>query len=74
MNTEQATALIVAITALVAAVGTTYAQIRSLRRDVRVSHELMNGRLQDLLDVSAIAAKKQGELEGRAFRAHQSNP
>lgn len=59
---EQATALVVALTGLVAAVGAILVQIRSLRKD-------LNGRLTQLLDEAKTAAEKRGELAGRDFAA-----
>ena len=65
MTPEQATALIVAATGLIAAVGVLVVQLRSLRKDI-------NGRLSQVLDLAATAARKDGELAGRDF-AHQTN-
>lgn len=67
MSPEQATALVVAITGLVVALGTVYGQIRGLRQDVRSHHATVDGRMVELLTLSQLAAKKQGELEGRDF-------
>lgn len=60
MSPEQVTALIGAITALVVAVSAVLLQVRGLRNDI-------NGRVAQLIDTTAAAAKKQGELEGRDF-------
>jgi len=60
VTVEQATALVVAITGLVGAVGVLVVQIRSLRKDI-------NGRLTQLLAVAEQAARKDGELAGRDF-------
>lgn len=67
MSPEQATALIVAITGLVVALGTVYGQLRGLRRDVRSHHATVDGRMVELLTLSQLAAEKQGELAGRDF-------
>lgn len=60
MSPEQWTALLGAITALAVAVSAVLLQIRGLRAD-------LNGRVQQLIAVSAESARKQGELEGRDF-------
>jgi len=60
VTVEQATALVVAITGLVGAVGVLVVQIRSLRKDI-------NGRLTQLLAVAEQAARKDGELAGRDY-------
>ena len=58
MTPEQSTALIVALTGLVAAVGAIYAQLRQ-------THALMNSRMSELIRSTHQAAQKQGELLGR---------
>lgn len=60
MTPEQATALIVAATGLIGAVGVLIVQVRSLRKDV-------NGRLTHMLSLAADAGRKEGELAGRDF-------
>jgi hypothetical protein len=60
MSPEQATALIVAITGLVGALGIVLHNIAELRKD-------LNGRLQELIDARVEAAQKRGELAGRDF-------
>lgn len=60
MTAEQATALLVALTGLVAALGAAVVQVRGLRRD-------LNGRVTELLSEATSAAHKHGELEGRDF-------
>lgn len=62
MSAEQATALIVAVTGLVAAVGAVYAQLRQ-------THALMNSRMTELLSRTEEASAKLGELRGRDFAA-----
>ena len=66
MSAEQATALIVALTGLVGAIGLLMRQIGELRRD-------LNGRLEQLLESTSAAAHKQGELAGRDF-ARRAEP
>lgn len=61
MTPEQFTALIVALTGLIAAVGAVFAQLRS-------THKLMNGRMTELLDATKLASQKTGELRGRDFQ------
>ena len=58
MTPEQAVAIVVALTGLLAAVGIVIHNVGELRRDV-------NGRLQELLDEARLAAAKTGELRGR---------
>jgi hypothetical protein len=65
VTSAELTALIVAVTGLVAAVGTTLVQVNRLTVKIDRNHELLNGRIGELLNVSTMAAKKQGELEGR---------
>lgn len=62
MTPEQWTALVGAITALVVAVGAVLVQLRGLRND-------LNGRVSQMIDSTALAHRKQGELEGRDFMA-----
>ena len=58
MTPEQGTALIVAAAALVTALGALIDQLHRLRKD-------LNGRLSQLVETTAMAALKQGELAGR---------
>lgn len=60
MAVEQATAFLLAISALLGAFGALLIQIRGLRSD-------LNGRMQELLDHAIIGAEKRGELAGRDF-------
>lgn len=60
MSPEQVTALVVAFTGLLAAIGVCIGQIAALRRDV-------NGRLTQLLQEVAAAERREGELAGRDF-------
>lgn len=74
MTPEQATALVIAITGLLAAFGTVYNQVRGLRRDIRSHQELIDGRMADLLTLGQLAAKRQGELEGRDYATGPPQP
>lgn len=58
MSPEQFTALIVAVTGLIAAVGVVLAQVRQ-------THNLVNSRMTELLDATKLASQKTGELQGR---------
>ncbi len=60
MTAEQATALIVAVTGLVAALGVIIAQLRQ-------THGLVNSRMSQLLETTQLANQKIGELRGRDF-------
>jgi hypothetical protein len=64
VSAEQATALIVALTGLLGSIGLLMRQIGALRRD-------LNGRLEQLLETTSTAARKQGELAGRDFASRQ---
>lgn len=58
MTPEQATALIVAVTGLVGALGVVFAQLRQ-------THKLINSRMTELIETTKLASLKTGELEGR---------
>lgn len=60
MSTETVIAVIGAATALVVAITALVAQIQGLRKD-------LNGHVTKLVDSSAEAARKEGELAGRDF-------
>lgn len=60
MSPEQATALIVALTGLVAAMGVILVQLRQ-------THQLINSRMTELVETTKLAAQKSGELAGRDF-------
>lgn len=62
MTPEQIAALCGGIAAIVGALGVLVQQMSHLRRDV-------NGRMEDLLERTAIAARKEGELAGRDWAA-----
>ena len=59
MTPEQATALIIAITGLVAALSAVWAQLRQ-------THKLINSRMTELIDTTRLAAQLGGQLEGVA--------
>jgi hypothetical protein len=58
VSAEQATALLVALTGLVGAIGVLVAQLHQMRKD-------LNGRLTELVATTKLAAQKTGELAGR---------
>lgn len=62
MTPEQIAALCAGIAAIVGAVTVLVQQMSHLRRDV-------NGRMEDLLEKTAIAARREGELAGRDWAA-----
>lgn len=67
MTPEQATALIVAVTGLVAALGVVAVQLRQV-------HTMVNGRMAELIESTRSAAAKEGELAGRDFERQQPRP
>jgi hypothetical protein len=60
MSPEQATALIVAVTGLIAAIGVVAVQLVQVKKQI-------NGRLTELIATTKLAAQKDGELAGRDF-------
>lgn len=58
-------AILTATTALVTAIGGLALQLRSLRSVVERNHDLINGRVGELLTATQLAALKEGELRGR---------
>jgi len=58
VSPEQFTALIVAITGLVTALGAIFVQLRQ-------THKLINSRMTQLVETTKLAAMKGGELAGR---------
>ena len=60
MTPEQATALIIALTGLVGALGAVFVQLRQ-------THRLINSRMTQLIDTTKLAAQKSSELAGRDF-------
>ena len=58
MSLQEVTALVVAITGLVGALGAIYIQLRQ-------THSLVNSRMTDLLDTTKLLSQKTGELDGR---------
>lgn len=63
MSPEQVVAILGAVAAALLAFGTVIQRISELRKD-------LNGRLQQLLDARADAARHEGELAGRDY-VHQ---
>ncbi len=57
MTPEQATALIVAISGLIGALGVVFAQLRQ-------THALINSRMTELIDTTKLAAQLGGQQEG----------
>jgi len=62
VNTAELTALIVAVTGLIGALGALFVQLRQL-------HGLVNGRMTQLLEQTKIASASAGELVGRDYQA-----
>lgn len=60
MTSEQVVAIIVAATGLLGAIAIVIKQIGDLRQE-------LNGRLAEMMDHAAAAARKEGELAGRDF-------
>jgi len=58
VSPEQFTAIIVAITGLVTALGAIFVQLRQ-------THNLINSRMTQLVAETKLAAQKDGELAGR---------
>jgi hypothetical protein len=67
VSVEQFIAILTALTALLVAVGGVFAQVRQ-------THELVNGKMSELVQLTGIAAKKEGELEGRDFERNGGKP
>jgi hypothetical protein len=63
---EQATALVIAATGLVGAIGVLVAQLHQLRKDI-------NGRLTELVASTELAAQKTGELAGRDWHERRTS-
>lgn len=61
MTAEQTTALIVAVTGLVGAIGLLIGQLVALRRDI-------NGKMDELVRHATEAGEKRGELRGRDYQ------
>jgi hypothetical protein len=57
---EQFVAILTALTALLVAVAGVLIQVRQ-------THELVNGKMHELVQLAQVAAKKEGELEGRDY-------
>lgn len=58
MTTEQLVAVLGAITALVIAVGAVMQQLLALRKQI-------DGRMGEMLELTRLAATREGELQGR---------
>lgn len=67
MTSDQATALIIAITGLVGALTAMFVQLRQV-------HKTLNGRLTELVQAAGEKEHKIGELEGRDFIRRLQNP
>lgn len=65
MSPEQFTAILVALGGLLTAAGVLLRAVRGLRLQLRETHELVNGKMSELLTVAQLAALKEGELKGR---------
>jgi hypothetical protein len=66
VSPEQWTALLVALGAILAAFAAVLTQVVALRRQV-------NGRLEQLLEQTRVAAQHRGELEGRDWQKGQAS-
>jgi hypothetical protein len=64
VNVDQVTALLVAATGLITAIGVVAVQLRGLRKEI-------NGRMEQLLTIAAASAHKEGEMVGRDFTRAQ---
>lgn len=71
---EEAIAILTAVTALVTALGVMARQIVELRGELRRQHDLVNGRLGELLTTAQLAALREGELRGRDYRPPLTDP
>lgn len=67
MTPEALTALIVAITGLVGALGVVYVQVRA-------THTLVNSRMDELLNTTKLANQSIGELRGQNAERARTNP
>lgn len=69
MTPEQFVAIIGALTALIIAVTAAWVQLRA-------THQLVNGRMQELLQLTRDSSKAEGKLEGPAAPSSgaSSNP
>lgn len=67
MTPEQATALIVALTGLIGALGAIFVQMRQ-------THKLVNSRMTELVEATRQAAQAHGELVGRDFTPEGIRP
>lgn len=67
MSPEQVIAVLTAVTALVSALGTLAVQLARLRGQIERNHDLLNGRVGELLSAVQLASLKEGELRGRDY-------
>lgn len=67
MTVDQVVALIGAVTALLVALGAILAQLHQLRKD-------LNGRLTELVAVTAKASLAEGVIQGRRASDRQKGP
>jgi len=68
LTPDQLVAILTAVTALVTALGGLAVQLRSLRATIERNHDLLNGRVGELLTATQMAALREGELRGRDFK------
>jgi hypothetical protein len=62
---------VLATTRLVAAVHQNTVAVKDGATQTRITHELVNGKMGELVTLAQLAARKQGELEGRDFAARE---
>jgi hypothetical protein len=67
VTTEQVIALLVALTGLIAALTRLFVQVRQ-------THQLINSRMDQLLELTRASALAAGRLEGVASQASGVNP
>ena len=67
MTPEQFTAILAALAGLITAAAMLVGAVRGLRSEFRATRELVNGKMTELLAVTQLAARKEGELQGRDF-------
>jgi hypothetical protein len=66
LTAEQVTAVLVALAAVITALGVLLQRVHELRKD-------LNGRLTQLLEERATAARKDGELAGRDYERQRKH-
>jgi len=67
MSPEQLVAVLTAITALIAAVGAVYVQVRQ-------THKLINSRMTELLELTKSSAHAEGVIEGQQPLRYRKEP